>query len=126
MKSTRIMVMDDDRMIREVISAQLHTLGHEPVLTKNGEEAINKYQAMQDEKKPVDIIIMDLTIPGGMGGMEAVRKLLVIDPLAKVIVASGYSNDPVMADYKKYGFSAAIGKPFSLDELAKVIESVLG
>lgn len=125
MKSARIMVMDDDRMIRDVTSAQLHTLGHDPVPTKDGKETINKYQALQDEKNPVDIVIMDLTIPGGMGGLEAVGKLLEVDPLAKVIVASGYSNDPVMADYKKYGFSAAIGKPFSLDELARVIESVL-
>ena len=125
MKATRIMVMDDDQMIRDVTSAQLHALGHEPVSSKDGEETINKYQALQDKNTPVDIVIMDLTIPGGMGGIEAVKKLLEIDPMAKVIVASGYSNDPVLADYQKYGFSAAIGKPFSLDELARVVESVL-
>lgn len=125
MKSALIMVMDDDQMILNVVSAQLHTLGHKPVLTRDGEELINRYQALQDEKTPVDAVIMDLTIPGGMGGLEAIKKLLAIDPLAKVIVASGYSNDPVMTDYKKYGFSAAIGKPFSLDELARVIESIL-
>ncbi len=124
-KAARIMVMDDDQMVLDVISAQLHTLGHEPVLTRDGQETINKYQALQDEKKPVDIIIMDLTIPGGMGGIETVKKLLAVDPQAKVIVISGYSNDPVMSDCKRYGFSAALGKPFSLDELAKIIESIL-
>jgi len=67
---------------------------------------------------------MDLTIPGGMGGKEAVAKILAIDPHARVIVSSGYSSDPVMADYEKYGFSAAISKPYLLQDLARGIESV--
>ena len=126
MKAARIMVMDDDKMIRDVATAQLSMLGHEVIPVSDGEQAINKYQELQDNKLPVDLVIMDLTIPGGMGGQEACQKLLQIDPTAKIVVASGYSNDPVMADFRKHGFSAAVAKPFDLDELRKTIESALG
>jgi len=124
-KACRIMVMDDDKMIRDVAQAQLENLGHESIMASDGRQAIDKYQELQDNNTPVDIIIMDLTIPGGIGGREAAEKLLVIDPEAKLIVASGYSNDPVMADYQKYGFCAAIAKPFDLKELNEAIASVL-
>ena len=73
---------------------------------------------------PFDFVILDLTIPGGMGGKEAIKKILQIDPKAKVIVSSGYSNDPVMANYKEYGFSGVIAKPFQLKNLQKAINSV--
>ncbi len=124
-KSARIMVMDDEKMIREVAEAQLIILGHEPVLVTGGEQAINKYQEFQDSGTPVDLVIMDLTVPGGMGGREAAEKLLQIDPTAKLIVASGYSHDPVLADYKTYGFCAAITKPFDLQDMEKGISAAL-
>ena len=76
-------------------------------------------------KKPFDIVIMDLTIPDGMGGAEAVQKLREIDPRVKAIVSSGYTNDPIIKDFKKYNFSGVIAKPFDVDELVRVIESVL-
>jgi len=122
-KSARIMVMDDEEMLRDVAQSLLAVLGHEAVLVNDGEQAINKYQELQDNGMPVDLVIMDLTIPGGMGGQEAARKLLKIDPHAKIIVASGYSNDSVMANYKEYGFCAAVAKPFDLAGLGKVIDS---
>jgi len=77
------------------------------------------------ECTPFDLVIMDVTIPGGMGGQEASRKLFQLNPEAKIIVASGYSNDPVMASYRDYGFCAAVAKPFDLTELQQVIESAL-
>jgi len=117
--------MDDEEMIRNLAQAQLSTLGHEAVLVVDGEQAINKYQKLQDSGTPVDLVIMDLTIPGGMGGREAVQKLLQLAPEAKIIVASGYSNDPVMANYREYGFCAAVAKPFNLAELREGIDSVL-
>jgi len=125
-KSLRVMVMDDEEMLRNVASSQLAVLGHEPILVTDGSQAINRYQEMRDLDTPVDLVIMDLTIPGGMGGQEAAEKFLQIDPGIKIIVASGYSNDPVMANYKKYGFSAAIAKPFDLKELNNAIASAIG
>ena len=125
-KAARIMVMDDDEMIRDLVRAQLTTLGHEAVLVVDGEQAINKYQELQNSGMSVDLVIMDLTIPGGMGGREASRKLLQIAPETKIIVASGYSTDPIMARYREHGFCGAVAKPFDLDGLRKVIESVLG
>ncbi|MEA3544317.1 MAG: ATP-binding protein, partial [Thermodesulfobacteriota bacterium] len=124
-RAAKIMVMDDEEMLRDVAQAQLTALGHEAVLVADGEQAINEYQRLQDSGTPVDLVIMDLTIPGGMGGQEAAKRLLQIDPRAKIIVASGYSNDPVMAGYRDYGFCAAIAKPFDLAELSKGIESAL-
>jgi PAS domain S-box-containing protein len=124
-KMARIMVMDDEQMLRELAMAQLRALGHEAVLVADGEEAISTYQRLRTEGSPVDLVIMDLTIPGGMGGKEAARLILEDDPAARLIVASGYSNDPVLADYKSYGFQAAVAKPFSLKELSRAIAAAL-
>ncbi|HEB69822.1 MAG TPA: PAS domain S-box protein [Desulfobulbus sp.] len=124
-QAARVMVMDDEEMLRALASSQLLILGHEPILVADGEQAINRYQELQDSGIPVDLVIMDLTIPGGMGGEEAVGKLLQLDAGARIIVASGYSNDPVIANYQEYGFCAAITKPFDLAELSRAIESAL-
>lgn len=117
--------MDDEEMIRDLVRVQLSTLGHEAIMVEDGEQAINRYQELQDSGKSVDLVIMDLTIPGGMGGQKAAQQLLKLDSEAKIIVASGYSNDPVMANYRDHGFCAAIAKPFDLFELRKGIDSVL-
>ncbi len=119
-----ILVMDDEQMIREVAKAMLTHLGHEVLLTKDGEEAISLYQERMAAGLKPDLVFMDLTIPGAMGGQEAVRELLRLDPAAKVVVASGYSNDPVLAEYSKHGFLAAITKPFQLHEIARIISSL--
>ncbi len=124
-KAARIMIMDDEEILRDVAKSQLAVLGHETISVTNGTQAINKYQELQDSGTPVDLVIMDLTIPGGMGGQEAAEKLLQIDPDAKLIVSSGYSNDPVMANYREYGFRAAVAKPFDLKQLNSAIISSL-
>ena len=116
----RIMVMDDDKTIRDVAEAMLTELGHETLLAPDGAEAVRLYAEATGTTEPVDIVIMDLTVPGGMGGKEAVQKILAIDPAAKVIVSSGYSNDSTMASYQEYGFCGAVSKPYRLDELARV------
>ncbi len=125
-KAARIIVMDDEEMVRNMIREQLSILGHEAVLAVDGKQAIKKYQELQKNNKEIDLIITDLTIPGGMGGREAAEKLLQINPDLKIIVASGYSNDPVVANFRDYGFCAAITKPFNLEELRRGIESALG
>jgi CheY-like chemotaxis protein len=121
----RVLVMDDEEIIRDVAGEILDHLGFDVDFALHGEEALKKYSDVQNTAERFDAVIMDLTIPGGMGGGEAIRRLLEIDPEAKVIVSSGYSNDPIMADYKKYGFKGMVGKPFQVDELQKVLDNVL-
>ena len=118
------MIMDDEEAVRDVVMDMLANSGYEALQARNGEEAIEIYREYYNSGKPVDIVIMDLTIPGGMGGREAVQTILKIDPDATVIVASGYSDDPVMANYREYGFKAAIKKPFDLRKFSHIIESV--
>jgi CheY-like chemotaxis protein len=100
-------------------------MGHEALLVADGAEALETYQEQQAKGTPVDLVIMDLTIPGGMGGQKAAKKLLEIDPEAQIIVASGYSNDPVMANCTDYGFAASIAKPFEMKELFTILTDVL-
>lgn len=118
----RFMIMDDEELVRNIFKTMLEQLGHEVVLTKDGLEAIRLYQEAMAANEAIDCVIMDLTIPGGMGGKEAVRELLAIDPGAKVIVSSGYSNDPVMSNFEEYGFCSAIKKPFQLTDLFTLID----
>ncbi|MCK4839515.1 MAG: PAS domain S-box protein [Desulfobulbaceae bacterium] len=125
-KKARVMVMDDDETVRDIAEAMLTEMGHETLIALDGSEAVRMYVEAAGTTEPVDIIIMDLTIPGGMGGEEAVQKILAFDPEAKVIVSSGYANNSIMASYKKYGFCGAIRKPYKLDELARVISKVRG
>jgi CheY-like chemotaxis protein len=121
----RILVMDDEETVRNVASEMLTHLGYEVVLAIDGEEALEAYRNSRDEGKPPDLVIMDLTIPGGMGGKEAVQQLLLLDPDAKVIVSSGYSNDPIMAKCRKYGFRATILKPYRVAEIGAVVQKAL-
>jgi PAS domain S-box-containing protein len=121
----RVMVMDDEELVRTVTKNMLEFKGYEVELAKDGMEAIEKYQQAIKNRKPFDVVVMDLTIPGGMGGREAISNLLVVDPKARAIVVSGYSNDPVMADFKGHGFRKVISKPFKLEELTAVIAEVL-
>ena len=87
--------------------------------------ALEIYRIAMESGKPFNLVIMDLTIPGGMGGKEAIGKLLEIDPGAKVIVSSGYSGDPIMANYEEYGFSGVAEKPYDTKELEKIVREVL-
>lgn len=120
-----ILIMDDDEMIRDLLGNMLESFGYEPLFANDGEEAIELYQQALGNNAPIAAIIMDLTIPGGMGGKEAVKEIHKLDPGAKVIVSSGYSNDPVLSDYSKYGFCAAMVKPFKLQELQEILHKIL-
>ena len=103
----------------------LEELGHEVITVRDGQAALNRYQEERKAGRPIDITIMDLTIPGGMGGKEAVQQLLALDRNARVVVSSGYSNDPILADCQEFGFVGAIVKPYRLDELRRTIDQVL-
>ncbi|MCF6188735.1 MAG: ATP-binding protein, partial [Desulfobulbaceae bacterium] len=120
-----ILIMDDEEMFMDVATRMLEHLGFEVVAAENGEEAIARYRRLMDDGIAVAAIILDLTIPGGMGGKEAVHEIRRINPAAKVIASSGYSTDPVMAKYQDYGFSASVAKPFNLKELNRAINTAL-
>ena len=121
----RILVMDDEESVREVVGEMLKAVGYEYELAKNGSEAVELYKRALDQGRPFDAAIMDLTIPGGLGGKEAVKKLIEIDPEVKAIVASGYFSDPVMADFRAYGFTGVITKPYDLQTLSKTLRAIL-
>ncbi|OHD13037.1 MAG: hypothetical protein A2086_08515 [Spirochaetes bacterium GWD1_27_9] len=121
----RILVMDDEESIRLVVGKMLNHLGYEVDFASDGEEAIDLYKKAIEYNKPFNCVIMDLTIPGGLGGKEAIEKLKEIDPTIKAIVSSGYSNDPVISNFKQYGFSEIIAKPFVMEELSEVLHKVI-
>ncbi len=121
----RVLVMDDEVMIQKIVGGFLRKLGYRVGYANNGAEAIELYKAARESGDSYDMVIMDLTIPGGQSGEEVVIELKKVDPLAKVIVSSGYSNSPIMANYKEYGFDGVIGKPYLIKELSKVLEEAL-
>ena len=100
-------------------------LGYEVEFTGNGEEAIELYKKAKTLDRDFDVVILDLTIPGGMGGEEAIQKLLEIDPQVKGIVSSAYSKHPIMSEYKKYGFVGVIAKPYKIEKLSDLLHNVL-
>lgn len=120
-----ILVMDDERVIREMTSELLKYLGYTATTCEDGTEAIARYKAAVDSGLPFSAVIMDLTIPGGMGGKDAAQQILTIDPKACMIVSSGYSDDPIMSDYRSYGFSGAIAKPYKMAEFGSMLSSIL-
>lgn len=121
----KILVMDDEEILREFTSRLLGRIGYDVTLASKGEEMISMYNEARESGEPFDAILMDLTIPGGMGGKEAIKALLEIDPDVKAIVSSGYSNDPIMSNYKKYGFKGVIEKPYTVHELNRVLSEVI-
>ncbi len=121
----KILVMDDEEFIRTMVCRMLTQLGYKAEAAKDGAEAIAIYKHARRLNQGFNAVIMDLTIAGGMGGREAIKKLLEVDPNAKVIVSSGYSNDPVMANYKKYGFCGIIPKPYNIENLYKILSETI-
>ncbi len=121
----RILVMDDEEIVRDVLGKMLSQLGYDVEFAKDGAEAIKLHPKNKDSGQPFDAVTLDLTIPGGMGGKETIKKLLEIDPKVRAIVSSGYSNDPVISDYKKYGFMGSIAKPYEMRELSEVLRKVI-
>jgi PAS domain S-box-containing protein len=123
--SAKVLIMDDEEIIREVTGNLLRALGHECEFAEKGESAVAKFKAARDEGRPFDLVLLDLTIRGGMGGVETIRELLAIDPEVKAIVSSGYSDDAVLSDYQTWGFKMFLKKPYKLEELQRAVNSLL-
>jgi PAS domain S-box-containing protein len=121
----KILVMDDEGVIRKLLHDELTDFGYEVELTDYGAEAVERYKESKKSEKPFDAVILDLTVPGGMGGKEVIKKLLEVDPNVKAIVSSGYSTDPIMSDFREYGFSAVVAKPYTMEQLERTLRSIL-
>ena len=121
----RILVMDDEEHVRDTAADMLRSIGYEVATSINGSEAIELYKEAMVSGKPFDVVIMDLTVPGGIGGKEAIQKLIEIDPEVKAIVSSGYSTDPIMAGFREYGFKGVIAKPYRTRGLSVALRKVV-
>ena len=123
--SGRILIMDDEESVRNTAGEILAHAGYRVGYANDGAEAIDRYLGAMEAGDPFDAVILDLTIPGGMGGQETLEKLLEIAPNAKAIVSSGYAHGPIMADYREHGFMGVIAKPYRTEELCRVVQNVL-
>ncbi len=123
--SARVLVLDDEEAICALIKYALEDGGHEVVESYDALTAIQKYEEALHDGRRFDLVISDLTIPGGIGGREAVQRLRDIDPGVRAIVSSGYATDPVMSDYRQYGFCARLAKPYQIETLVRVVAEVL-
>ena len=121
----RILLMDDEELIRNIVGIMLKALGHEVEFAENGGEAIAKYREALSSGRRFDIVILDLTIRGGMGGEETMRELLALDPEVKAVVSSGYSDSSMISEYKSHGFSACLAKPYEVDALRGVLNQLM-
>lgn len=120
-KGQRLLIMDDEEIVLLVCEEMCKIIGFEVVTVTNGTMAIDTYKEALEQNRRFDLVIMDLTVPGGMGGKEAIAKLIEIDPDVKAIVSSGYSNEPIMSHYEKYGFVDAIAKPYSFSMFKETV-----
>jgi DNA-binding NtrC family response regulator len=121
----RILVMDDDASILELTGRMLKASGYEVDLTNDGNIAVAQYHAAKESGRPYDVVILDLTVPAGMGGYDAFKAMQAFDPAVKAIVSSGYSHEPVVLNYRSFGLAGVAPKPYKIKELVGAVESVL-
>ncbi len=121
----RILVMDDEALVRKLARAMLTKLGYTVTLAEDGAQALDIYARAMASNQPFDAVILDLTVSGGMGGKETIQRLRELNENVKAIVSSGYSNDPVVSQFSKYGFKAAVKKPYLVHEMAQTIHSLI-
>jgi CheY-like chemotaxis protein len=117
--------MDDEELIRDVAIKMLRYIGYEAELASDGDEAIALYVKARESGAPFDAVIMDLTVPVGLGGREAIQKLYELDPNVKGLVSSGYSSDPVTTEFSQYGFRGFVAKPYRIQELADALDQII-
>jgi CheY-like chemotaxis protein len=121
----KILLMDDEQIILDVTLEVLRFLGYDVMFAKDGEMAIELYKKARNDGAPFDAVILDLSIPDGMGGKEAVGHLRAFDPSVKAIVSSGYTHDPAVMDFPAYGFSGKLAKPYKINDMKTVLEQLI-
>jgi CheY-like chemotaxis protein/anti-sigma regulatory factor (Ser/Thr protein kinase) len=121
----RILLMDDEQMIRNLGKQLLSRLGYDAELAKDGDEAVELYKKALASGNPFEVVILDLAVKGGMGGKYALGEILKINPQAKAVVSSGYSDDPIMADFRSHGFTGALSKPYMKNDVENVLNKVI-
>jgi len=117
--------MDDEEMIGEIISQMLQHFGFDSLRVMDGSEAIREYKKHKEDGVPFSAVILDLNIPGGMGGRDAIKELLAIDEEAQVFVSSGSPDDPVVANFREHGFAGVLAKPFDLQSMQRALTPLL-
>ena len=117
--------MDDEELVRDVVGGMLEYIGYEVVHAQDGAEAIELYRRASKSDQPFDTVIMDLTVPGGMGGREAISQLLSLDPNVKALISSGYSDDPIMSSYQEFGFRGVVSKPCKIEDLDRILQEII-
>ncbi len=120
----RVLILDDEALVSSLAARMLETLGYQTATAANGADAVTLFRAAHDAGRPFDVVIVDLTIPGGMGGIEATSRMRAIDPELRAIVSSGYSTDPIMANYREHGFASVLAKPYRLKDLKDAMARV--
>ncbi len=120
-----VLIMDDEELLRNLAIRSFTKYGYKIDVAKDGEEALKLFKKAKKNKKPYNVVVLDLVVPEGMGGEETIEQLLRIDPKVKAIVCSGFSNDLILADHEKYGFSAVISKPYKFSELDFTIQKLI-
>ncbi len=115
------LVMDDDQIIRELARNMLEILGIDVELARDGEEAVALYRRRKEDNRPFDVVILDVHVPGQMGGEEAVKRLIEIHPEVRAVVSSGSGWERVLTHYADYGFCSALPKPYGLAQLRRVL-----
>jgi DNA-binding NtrC family response regulator len=121
----KVLFMDDEEMIRRVTSMMLEEMGYEVEAVSEGGSAVSAYRQAQEEGSGFGVVILDLKVKKGMGGLQASRRILEIDPEAVVYISTGYSSDPIIREYRRHGLAGALAKPYTADELEKMMESAL-
>lgn len=120
----KILLLDDEDIVINVCREMFENLGYEAEFVRNGQEVLKKFKAAQNEGAPFDLVIMDLTVPEGMGAEETIGPLREMDPDVKVVISSGFCYNTAMVDFKKFGFTTTIEKPYKLNELSELLETI--
>ena len=121
----KVLLMDDEQIILDVTHEVLKFLNYDVMSAKDGLTAIDLYKKEKAAGAPFDIVILDLSVPNGLGGKETIEHLRNFDPAVKAVISSGYTNDPVVQDFSRYGFSERLTKPYNIMEMKNLLENVI-